>query len=181
MLIRKLSLDDFEPMGDCRWQLLYPWQGVADDTPFYSGWTHLAPGQKTKKHQHHETETYFVAYGRGTMRVEGRSVEVGPGDVIYMPPFNDHVLENTDASEDLLFLSVFWENLETVPAAKKESEGRERPARALVAAPGGLGAGLLERLGADVHARYLAGGQSRGRSDPVVLMFMLIPGRRCRH
>lgn len=160
MLIRKLDLDEFEAMGDCRWQMLYPWEGVAENTPFYSGWTHLAPGQKTKQHQHHETETYFVAYGHGVMRVEGEDVPVGPGDVIYMPPFNDHILENTHESDDLLFLSVFWEDLESVPESKKASEERERSRRSLILAmpPSGDVAPLVRRatrLPAEALARYL--------------------------
>lgn len=155
MLIRKLDLDEFEAMGDCRWQMLYPWDGVAENTPFYSGWTHLAPGQKTKKHQHHEIETYFVAYGHGVMHVEGEDVPVGPGDVIYMPPFNNHVLENTHEGDDLLFLSVFWEDLESVPESKKASEERERNTRSLLLAPpSSLGADH-PRLDADAYARYL--------------------------
>jgi mannose-6-phosphate isomerase-like protein (cupin superfamily) len=159
MLIRKLDLGQFEDMGECQWQLLYPWEGVTD-TPFYSGWTYLKPGKSTPPHQHHEYETYFIARGHGEMRVEGEATPVDAGDVIYMPPFNSHVLVNTREGEDLLFLSVFWEDLSGVPEEKKASEERERAARCAVLTAAGPETGEATRravaLAADAHRRYLA-------------------------
>ena len=137
MLIRKLSLDDFQLTDDCYWQALYPWDGVVE-TPFGSGWTWLKPGQKTKAHQHHEQETYFIAKGRGEMRVNDQAVEMGPGDVIYLPPFNSHVLENTSPDEDLLFLSVYWEDMAVLADLRqRNAEVRSRRAGTSTEVAGG--------------------------------------------
>lgn len=154
MRIRKLNLDEFQDYGDYRYAGLYPWEGVAR-TPFGSGWTHLAPGQLTKQHQHHELETYFVAYGRGAMTVDDETVEVGPGDVIFMPPFFSHELRNTSETEDLLFLSVYWEDMSTLDRNKEEvleaaGETPRAPRRVAVAAS------AAGRRDAGIHARYLA-------------------------
>ena len=37
--------------------------------------------------------------------------EVKTGDVCYQPPFQQHVLTNTSETEDLIFLTVYWEDL----------------------------------------------------------------------
>ncbi|HEV2856065.1 MAG TPA: cupin domain-containing protein [Thermoanaerobaculia bacterium] len=152
MLIRKFNLDEFEPMGECRYQMLFPWQGVAQ-TPFWSSWNHLKPGEKTKKHQHHEIEVYLIAQGRGVFGGDRESLEVGPGDVLYMPPFNDHVITNTSAEEDLLFLSIFWEDMKALGDLPAEWAGTASDAAntALIAVSGGPGPSRA----AEVHARYL--------------------------
>jgi cupin domain/tRNA synthetase class I (M) len=146
--IRKFDLSAFEPMGECRWQLLYPWDGVVKP-PFWSGWTHLKPGERTKKHQHHEFETYFVAQGRGEMRVNEERIAVGPGDVLFMPPFNDHVLLNTSETEEVLFLSVFWEDMPGLAHLAAESSAHPEKRVLLTATPGAAA------RAAEVHARYL--------------------------
>lgn len=109
MQLRKFNLEDFDITGNCRWQLLFPWEDVVQ-TPFYSGWTHLKPGQSTRKHKHHEIETYFIAKGQGELESGDETVPVASGDVVYLPPFHDHVLVNK-SDQELLFLSVFWEDL----------------------------------------------------------------------
>ncbi len=90
-------------------QLLYPWEGVVEP-PFGAAWAILAPGSRTKVHQHQEGETFFIARGQGKMSVGGETVEVSPGSVIFQRPFQEHVLENTSTEEDLLFLTVWWED-----------------------------------------------------------------------
>lgn len=166
MLLRKFKLEEFQPSGDCSVRMLYPWEGVAR-TPFGAGWTHLAPGQTTKKHQHHELETYFVAYGEGEMAVDEETVEVGPGDVIFMPPFHHHVLRNTSESEDLLFLSIYWEDMSTlaVPEGGLADRARATESPADAATPTDDFDIGVDPLEADVHARYL---RMRGAEvDPV--------------
>jgi hypothetical protein len=174
--IRKFDLDQFETMGECRWQLLFPWKEIAQ-TPFWSGWTHLRPGEKTRKHQHHEIEIYLIARGRGEMRVGDEIAEVGPGDVVYLPPFDSHVLKNT-ASEDLLFLSIFWEDMKAlaglaVEEAAEEAAVEDEKAVVMAALPPGRGLDLAALGGtwlmADVLARYrrMRGADTRFVSTPV--------------
>jgi methionyl-tRNA synthetase len=121
----------------------------------------VAPGEQTKHHQHHDAETTFFAKGRGIMRVDGESHEVKAGDVIYQPPFNAHTIINT-SDEEMIFLTVWWEDLRLWAGGRKPPSASARPRRVLVtAAPptpnGDLHVGHLSGpyLAADIHARYL--------------------------
>jgi methionyl-tRNA synthetase len=143
-----------------RVQPLYPWEGVVEP-PFGAAWAVVAPGQSTKHHGHQEGETFFVAQGRGVMRIGDEAVEVRAGDVVYQPPFERHTLENTSTAEDLVFLTVWWEDLK-LWADRKEGTESEAARRVLVtAAPptpnGELHVGHLSGpyLAGDIHARYL--------------------------
>jgi len=151
-------------------QMLYPWPGVVEP-PFGAAWAVVAPGGQSKHHAHQEGETFLFAKGQGVMRVGDESHEVKTGDVVYQPPFQAHTLVNTSETEELLFLTVWWEDLALwAGSAGRKTEGAakapERPLRTMVsAAPptpnGDLHVGHLSGpyLAGDVHARYL---RSRG-------------------
>ncbi|HEX9736564.1 MAG TPA: class I tRNA ligase family protein [Thermoanaerobaculia bacterium] len=142
-------------------QVLYPWEGVVEP-PFGAAWAILAPGQSTKSHQHQEGETFFVARGEGEMTVDGETVPVRAGSVVFQDPFHEHTLTNTSATEDLMFLTVWWED-RSLWAKKEEKEAAApAPRRVMVtAAPptpnGDLHLGHLAGpyLCADFHTRYL--------------------------
>lgn len=65
--------------------------GHRGDGVFRFRWT-LAPGKKgPPPHQHkHETETFAIVSGRMTIWVGGERREVGPGDVVAVPPRTWH-------------------------------------------------------------------------------------------
>jgi methionyl-tRNA synthetase len=88
---------------------LYPWTDVVQ-TPFGSGWVVVEPGQTSQHHMHHEAESFFIARGCGLVTANGESREVDAGTVIYFPPFTTHTLTNLSDTEDLLFLTVWWED-----------------------------------------------------------------------
>lgn len=145
-------------------QVLYPWEGVVEP-PFGAAWAILAPGRSTKSHQHQEGETFFVARGEGEMEVDGETVPVGAGSVVFQDPFHEHTLTNTSETEDLMFLTVWWED-RALWAKKEEKEeaaaAAPAPRRVMVtAAPptpnGDLHLGHLSGpyLSADFHTRYL--------------------------
>ncbi|HEV2847179.1 MAG TPA: class I tRNA ligase family protein, partial [Thermoanaerobaculia bacterium] len=158
MHIQRLDSEKlFEAYG-IQVQMLYPWEGVVE-TPFGAAWAVVPPGGSTKHHAHQEGETFFFAKGRGVMRVGDDSTEVKAGDVVFQRPFQQHTLENT-SDEDLLFLTVWWEDLRLW--AGQREEAAKRPARTMVsAAPptpnGDLHVGHLSGpyLAGDIHARYL--------------------------
>ncbi len=166
MWIRKLDPEAFVNAYNVDLQLLYPWEGVVSP-PFGAAWAILAPGESTKPHAHQECETFFIARGRGTMAIGEESSPVAAGDVTFHPPFDNHTLTNTASDEELLFLTVFWEDRETWESGARTPEAASRPAeepaaRVLVtAAPptpnGDLHLGHLAGpyLSGDVHARYL--------------------------
>lgn len=54
---------------------------------------------------HAQDELYYVASGRGMLRVEGEELTVGPGSVIYVRAHAAHCFHSI--SEDLSVLVVF--------------------------------------------------------------------------
>ncbi|NCC84766.1 MAG: cupin domain-containing protein [Clostridia bacterium] len=62
------------------------------------------PGQSTEEHYHPRTEEiYYIEKGRGRIRVNGESRDIGPGDAIGMLPGDVHKIWNT-GEEPLQFL-----------------------------------------------------------------------------
>jgi mannose-6-phosphate isomerase-like protein (cupin superfamily) len=62
------------------------------------------PGTASQEHYHTEAEeVYFVLEGRGGVRVDGETQEIGPGDVVVIVPGQRHKVwpEGTD---DLVLL-----------------------------------------------------------------------------
>ena len=149
-------------------QMLYPWKDVVEP-PFGAAWAVVPPGGTTKHHAHQEGETFFFVRGRGVMRIGDESVEVEAGSVCFQTPFDHHTLTNSSATEELVFLTVWWEDLRLWAGKGEDAKGEgaaSRPARTLVsAAPptpnGDLHVGHLSGpyLAGDIHARYL---RSRG-------------------
>ena len=165
MNVQHLDPEKFLQAYNVDLQLLYPWEGVVEP-PFGAAWAVLAPGESTKLHQHQEGETFFVMRGSGTMKVDDESTTVNPGSVVFQRPFHQHVLTNTSETEELMFLTVWWEDrqlwsqkaMTEGPEAKTEPEA---PRRLMVtSAPptpnGDLHLGHLSGpyLSADYYTRY---------------------------
>ena len=86
---------------------VYPWEAI-DDTPFGASYAIVTGGGRTMLHSHDPAETFFICKGAGTIAIDGTAEPVGPGDVIYLPPHSQHDLTNASATDDLVFVSVFW-------------------------------------------------------------------------
>lgn len=162
MLIRSVDPGRLVDAYDVKEQTFYPCPEVAA-TPFGTGWLVVEPGRRTKPHNHHEHETFFILRGRGRMTAGGDSREVGPGDVVYLPPFGDHILENLSPCEDLHFLSIWWEDPAVLAGLKEPpASGRPRlPRRTLavaVCAGGARGPAAADLagpvLGTEILARF---------------------------
>lgn len=64
----------------------------------------LPVGRSTTPHHHvNSEEIYYILSGRGSMRLGQKTVPVGPGDAIAIPPGTSHQITNTGA-EVLKFL-----------------------------------------------------------------------------
>ena len=62
----------------------------------------LPAGAATDRHYHKQSEEiYYLLEGRGTMELDGETLDVGPGDAILIPPGAWHQIT---ASEPLRFL-----------------------------------------------------------------------------
>jgi methionyl-tRNA synthetase len=186
MLIRSVDPARLVDAYDVKEQMFYPWPEVAA-TPFGSGWLVVEPGRRTKPHNHHEHETFFILRGRGRMTVAGESRDVTPGDVIYLPAFGEHILENLSPCDDLHFLSIWWED----PAVLASLKGPAVSSRALlprhllavaVCAGGARGPAAADLagpvLGAEILARFasLQGASVRSLLDlPAVPAVPAVP------
>ncbi len=76
--------------------------GKADGASFCMRVFELAPGGYTPCHNHPWEHHQFIHAGRGSMLREAQWVEFGPGDVLYIPPNEEHQLKNT--GQELLVL-----------------------------------------------------------------------------
>ncbi|MBU1121764.1 MAG: cupin domain-containing protein [Candidatus Omnitrophota bacterium] len=72
-------------------------------------------GQVTKPHKLKTSEVYYILEGKGLMHIDGEAWQVGPMDVVYIPPFAVQYIENI-GDRDLKFLCI------VDPAWKLEDE-----------------------------------------------------------
>ncbi len=164
MFVRKVNPDEFQECYDTLCQELYPWQDVVNP-PFNSMRCVVEPGKITHIHNHHEGETFFILEGEGKIAVGNETETVGAGDVIYLPPFLNHTLENTSAQNKLSFITVWWEDMKLAAERAKMTTDKTRVVsgkNVLVAPPpptpnGDLHLGHLSGpyIGADIYTRYL--------------------------
>jgi methionyl-tRNA synthetase len=108
MMLRKFSRDALESEPhDVLFKDIYPWEEI-ENTPFGLSLAIVQPGGRTMLHSHDPAETFIICRGTGTISVNGESEKLAAGDVIYLPPQCVHDLRNDSATEDLVFVSVFW-------------------------------------------------------------------------
>jgi methionyl-tRNA synthetase len=166
--IRKFALEqlDREP-HDVRFKDLYPWDAIAD-TPFGASLALVEPGGHTMLHSHAPAETFVICRGNGTMTIDDRATRVSAGDVIYNPPHSVHELKNDSSTEDLVFVSMFWD------AGGVEPRDASRTPRLILPSPptsnGPLHLGHLSGpyLIADVMRRYY-----RARGTPATFVCLM--------
>jgi mannose-6-phosphate isomerase-like protein (cupin superfamily)/pyrroloquinoline quinone (PQQ) biosynthesis protein C len=65
----------------------------------------VAPERSNELHKHPHESVFYVIAGRGRVRVNGSSVDVGPGDMVFVPRWATHQSHNT-GDEDLVILAV---------------------------------------------------------------------------
>jgi mannose-6-phosphate isomerase-like protein (cupin superfamily) len=63
----------------------------------------LKPGSGIGYHEQKEDEIYYVLSGHGTMTIDGKAFDVGPGDAVLTRPGSSHGLKQTGA-EDLVIM-----------------------------------------------------------------------------
>ncbi len=80
-------------------------QGDVPDVGLSVAWVEVAPGSRQRPHSHAPEQVYVIARGRGMMHVGDETQEVGPGDLIYIPPNVPHGIENA-ANETLVYFSA---------------------------------------------------------------------------
>ncbi|MBK8179840.1 MAG: cupin domain-containing protein [Planctomycetes bacterium] len=67
----------------------------------------LEPGQAQKPHAHADaTKFYFVIEGRGTFRIGAEVRELGPGELAWAAPGEEHGVENRSSGRLLLLVAM---------------------------------------------------------------------------
>ena len=90
--------------GQVLYLLLAP--GQFDSKNLTITWVEGQPGSEQPMHAHPENEqVYVVVQGCGLMKVGTDSEEVGPGDMVLVPPNTDHAIKNT-GGETLVYVSA---------------------------------------------------------------------------
>ena len=80
---------------------------------------HIIAGGAMGAHTHPTHEYYYVLDGAGVMTISEQSREVGPGDLIYIPPDAVHSLKPVDASATMKVF-VFAIGLPGAPRVERE-------------------------------------------------------------
>jgi len=75
--------------------------------PFDSAWGYLENHHSMEAHAHPTVEIYVVISGRGKVRVGEEWADIGPGDVIEIPPDAMHTMACDDAGP-LLWAALWW-------------------------------------------------------------------------
>ncbi len=75
--------------------------------PFGAGLYCLKPGQRGPAHSHEkEIEIYVILGGRGTITFNGKTRELSPESLVYVPPNTVHETVST-GPDNLLILGIF--------------------------------------------------------------------------
>ncbi|MDQ2882590.1 MAG: cupin domain-containing protein [Actinomycetota bacterium] len=118
MYVRTSIKDGQTRENNCDLRRIYPWQDVVVP-PWNSSLVSIRPHESSKEHSHATDETFIFTGGSGTVRVGAEQRVIDTGDVIYIPHGIDHIVTNTDDSEPLTFLSIYW--LQTADASDRTS------------------------------------------------------------
>ncbi len=76
--------------------------GATDGAPnFYMRVVSFDADSASPSHSHPWEHENFVVSGKGTLEVEGKTAELKPGDVTYVPPNAEHCFRTTEPMEML--------------------------------------------------------------------------------
>jgi len=79
--------------------------------PFGHAYGYLENGGEMELHKHPALEIYIVYEGTGTVVIDGEEAEVGPGDVIDIPPNKLHTMRGKPGVP-FLWAAFWWPAVE---------------------------------------------------------------------
>jgi quercetin dioxygenase-like cupin family protein len=107
--IRVIDISEVEPTA-APWgtlRILFDREGgVVRDTGVHIHTTEIKPGVRHRPHTHDHDEIIFVIEGRGSEHGPSGPIEVGPGQVIYIPAGVEHGTGNV-GDETLKLIVIF--------------------------------------------------------------------------
>jgi len=92
-----------------------PWQEFIRVPDLFTGLYEIPAGGEDRQSPHDADEVYYILEGRATAVVEGESVEVGPGSVLFVAKDKEHRF--VDITEDLSILVFFATSAGEEPGA----------------------------------------------------------------
>jgi mannose-6-phosphate isomerase-like protein (cupin superfamily) len=97
----------FAPTMDGRYRRM-----VIEESNLRSGTLSFPPGSGAGTHAHPRSdELFFIVGGTGRVVVEGEAVQVGPGDLVYVSPGEQHtIVVDDDSTEPLVLFAVVAPN-----------------------------------------------------------------------
>lgn len=112
-LIRRGAAAHYAHEYGVRTRRLFPWPGMVETkrplTEAGCMYVLLAPGESVAAHRHDEEETFIVLAGRVRLTIDGRSAEIGPDDVAYIPRGSTHAIDNLSDTEPFRMLDMYWD------------------------------------------------------------------------
>jgi len=119
---------------------------------------HVLPGEKSEVHNHHEIEMFLFLSGSGLIHLNNEHFDVNAGVGVKVIEFKNHVIENTHTSEPLVFISLYWQELDNIHTVPVKDKKKRTLVFSTPPTPNGdLHAGHLSGpyLAADIYKRYL--------------------------
>lgn len=149
---------------------LQPMLSAADikGLPFGSVFGSVPAHSVSKRHRHQDGEMFIVLAGKASVVLGDEECLLGPGEVVYLSPFDYHEIRNT-SDEAFDIISIYWDHIPSAVEVLSHTSPRDQlPERTLVFCPpptpnGGLHLGHLSGpyVRADMLVRAL---RSMGRS-----------------
>lgn len=80
----------------------------AHQIPFNVSIIRISPANSTTLHNHHDTEFFTILSGEGEIKINRDSHTVRPGDILYVKPFDTHIITNISLEHELVFTTCWW-------------------------------------------------------------------------
>ena len=104
--IRIFDVEGTEFPAGRRTRVLLGENGAINGDHFCQGYVVIYPGGSIPAHEHETVESYTILRGGGEMTVDGETLPVSEGDLVYMKPWQKHGLVNTGKG-DLHMMFVY--------------------------------------------------------------------------
>ena len=132
----------------------------AERNNFDSALVAVKPGKITIIHMHHDAEIFLIVRGHGEVISHEQQESINEGNIIYLRPYTEHAICNYSQDEDLIYLTIWWENPKLYTAMAIQSDKKERKITYIYSASptpnGDLHVGHLSGpyLASDIYKRF---------------------------
>lgn len=122
-MLRKIKWNELEHAYGVDGEYLLPFGATKQPFPFCGAYCIARAKTITEDHINEpvgQEELFIGISGKGVVKMDGESFEMGKGDIMFIPSNKQHWVEN-DNDEDFHFYALWWDN-RSVNAFKQEKE-----------------------------------------------------------